>query len=437
MGLAIWKRILKKIISPSPFLPFPHLPFCFMKIVRIIARLNVGGPARHVVWLTSGLPKEEFDQLLVTGVVPKGEDDMSYFAEQHGVTPIIISEMSRELSPKDLITLWKIYRLLVKEKPDIVHTHTAKAGTVGRTAGFLYRWLTPKTLIGKPRPARFIHTFHGHVFHSYYSATKTKLFLFIERMLARFVTDRIVVLSEQQQNEINTKFKVGKESQFTIIPLGIDLTAFENHRTRQKVLRDEISASDDEILIGIIGRLTEIKNHSLFLRAAARVKELNQKKQIRFLIIGDGHLRPTLEEESRALGVDDIVHFLGERNDPQNFYPALDIVALTSLNEGTPLTLIEAMVNARTVVSTSVGGVVDLLGGKKETIDNFILCERGIRTNSVDAEKLSHAILYLIENRSLRDELGKRGEEFVKRNYSKERLINDIQNLYRELIPRK
>ncbi len=404
-----------------------------MKIVRIIARLNVGGPARHVVWLTSGLPRAEFEQVLVTGVVPKGEDDMSYFAEQHGVTPFIIPEMSRELSPKDLITLWKIYRLLIKERPDIVHTHTAKAGTMGRTAGFIYRWFTLKTLIGKPRRVSFVHTFHGHVFHSYYGATKTKLFLFIERMLAHFVSDRIVVLSQQQRNEINKEFKVGNDKHFEIIPLGIDLGAFENHQSRRGFLRDEIGANDDEVLIGIVGRLTGIKNHSLFLRVAARVKDLNKKKRFRFLIIGDGHLRAQLEDEARALNVDDIVQFLGERNDPQNFYPALDITALTSLNEGTPLTLIEAMANARPVVSTSVGGVVDLLGRKTEAIDSFISCERGIRTDSQDVESFSHAILYLIDNNSLRDEIGKRGEDFVKNNYSKDRLLEDIKRLYKSL----
>lgn len=403
-----------------------------MKIVRIIARLNVGGPARHVVWLTSGLPKEEFEQLLVTGVVPEGEDDMSYFAADNGVVPLIIPQMSRELSPKDAITFWKIYRLFLKEKPDIIHTHTAKAGTVGRIAGFLYRWLTIKILIGKPRAVRFVHTFHGHVFHSYYGKAKTNVFLTVEKVLARLTTNKIVVLSGQQREEINERFKVGKANQFTIIPLGIDLNAFKDSHTRRQILRDEIGAKEDEILIGIVGRLTEVKNHSLFIRLAARVKELKPEGRFRFLVIGDGHLREKLEEEARNLNLSDTILFLGERSDPQNFYPALDIVALTSLNEGTPLTLIEAMANARPVISTSVGGVVDLLG-KEIKQESFILCERGIRAPSGDVESLAHGLLYLIENETLRFETGKRAEAFILKNYSKERLLADIKKLYREL----
>lgn len=410
-----------------------------MKIVRIIARLNVGGPARHVVWLTAGLPKEEFEQLLVAGVIPQGEDDMSYFAEDYGVTPLTIPQMSRELSPKDAITLWKIYRLFLKEKPDIIHTHTAKAGTVGRVAGFFYRWLTPKTLIGKPRPVRFVHTFHGHVFHSYYGAAKTKIFLTVERALARFVTNRIIVLSEQQRREISEQFKVGKKNQFAIIPLGIDLSVFQNSQTRKHILRNELRTSDDEILIGIVGRLTEVKNHSLFLKVAARTKELlseqKSQKSVRFLIIGDGHLRAKLEKESHELNLNDTVLFLGERKDPQNFYPALDLVALTSLNEGTPLTLIEAMANARPVISTSVGGVVDLLGREnKKNESGFVLCERGVRVSSGDVESMAKGLMFLIEDKTLRSEIGERGEKFVLNNYSKERLLADIQKLYKDLM---
>jgi hypothetical protein len=147
-----------------------------IKIIRIIARLNVGGPARHVVWLTKELQDGEFQSVLLTGTVPAGEEDMSYFAAENNVHPIFIEQMSRELSPKDAISLWKVYRQIKREKPDIIHTHTAKAGTIGRVAGFFYRWLTFGTLIGKPRRVKLVHTYHGHVFHSYYGNLKTKIF---------------------------------------------------------------------------------------------------------------------------------------------------------------------------------------------------------------------------------------------------------------------
>src|ERR671920_2091751 len=156
-----------------------------MKVVRIIARLNVGGPARHVAWLEAGLRGRGVESLLVAGVVPPGEDDMSYFAERLGVRPHVIPEMSREVSPKDVVTVWKLYRLMLRERPDVVHTHTAKAGTVGRAAGALYRYLTPSALVGRPRACRFVHTYHGHIFHSYYGRLKTLVFLTVERVLAR------------------------------------------------------------------------------------------------------------------------------------------------------------------------------------------------------------------------------------------------------------
>jgi glycosyltransferase involved in cell wall biosynthesis len=327
-----------------------------MKVVRIIARLNVGGPARHVVWLTAGLQPPEYESLLVAGTVPPGEDDMGYFAAAHNVSPHIIEQMSREISLKDALTIWKLYRLFRRERPDLVHTHTAKAGTVGRISGMLYRWLTPAAIIGRPRPCRFVHTYHGHIFHSYYGRLKTRIFLGIEKALARLATDRIVVISAQQYREIHEEFGVGRSEQFAVIPLGLDVNVFADWEKRRHALRDELGAGDTDMLIGIVGRLTEIKNHTLFLRVAARYKETRGLTnaaggRVRFVVIGDGHLRPALENQARMSGLGEDVLFLGTRDDPENFYPALDTVALTSLNEGTPLTLIEAMANARPVIA--------------------------------------------------------------------------------------
>ena len=150
-----------------------------MKILRIIARLNVGGPARHVVWLTQALQGDGVESKLIAGTVPEGEEDMSYFADEHGVEPVYIREMSRELSARDAVSFWKVLRTIYREHPDVIHTHTAKAGTVGRAAAFVYKWLTPGTLVGRPRRVRVVHTFHGHVFHSYYGKRKTQLFILI------------------------------------------------------------------------------------------------------------------------------------------------------------------------------------------------------------------------------------------------------------------
>lgn len=408
-----------------------------VKIVRIIARLNMGGPARHVVWLTAGLPAPEFETVLVTGVVPPGEEDMSYFAAQHDVEPLVIKQMSRELSPLDAVTLWKVYRLLCRERPDVVHTHTAKAGTVGRVAAFAYRWLWPSTLIGRPRRVRVVHTYHGHVFHSYYGAAKTKIFLAIERVLAWF-TDRVVVISQQQREEIHTRFGVGRAEQFAVIPLGIDLTPYADWITRRARLRTELNAADDEILVGIIGRLTEVKHHELFLRAASEylANTDGAGPKVRFVIVGDGHRRTVLEAEAERLELGDRLIFLGARDDPENFYPALDIVALTSRNEGTPLTLIEGMANARPVIATAVGGVVDLLGTpESETVDStgFSVRERGIAVVPDNAKAFSRGLALMVTDAGLRERLGNTGETFVNAEYNLARLLSDIANLYRTL----
>lgn len=414
-----------------------------MKIVRVIARLNVGGPAKHVIWLTKGLQNSEYESLLVTGTVPPGEDDMGYFATEQGVSPIFVSQMSREISLKDLLTIWKLYRLFVREQPDIIHTHTAKAGTVGRVAGLLYRWLTPNVFLGHPRACRFVHTYHGHIFHSYYGPLKTRLFLAIEKALALLITDCIVVISEQQRREINQDFRVGRAERFAVIPLGLDLSVFADRRKRGKSFRDELGVAAGDILVGIVGRLTEIKNHELFLRAAADFKTRVSRRQsagvVRFVVIGDGALRAKLEQLAASLGLTEDVIFAGSRRDVENLYPALDIVALTSKNEGTPLTLIEAMANARPVISTAVGGVVDLLGKSvsPDSDNSFVICERGLRVPVNDAAAFADGLGYLIDDSILRREIGERGLLFVESKYSKNRLLEDVSALYTDLIAGK
>ena len=409
-----------------------------MKIVRVIARLNVGGPAKHVVWLTQGLRAPEWESVLVSGTVPPGEEDMGYFAEMLGVSPVFMPEMSREISPKDLLTIWKLYLLFRREQPDIVHTHTAKAGTVGRVAGLLYRWLTPQTLWGRPRKCKFVHTYHGHIFHSYYGPLKTRAFLTIEKILGRLNTDRIVVISEQQRVEISEKFRVDRRSKFTVIPLGLDLSIFQDWQSRRHLLRDELGLAPDDMLVGIVGRLTEVKNHRLFLNSIATFKKefvSSTPPRVLFVIVGDGSLRQVLEEHATALDLRDDVVFLGSRRDIENIYPAFDIAALTSLNEGTPLTLIEAMANARPVISTSVGGVVDLLGApvSLKGPSAYSICERGIGVPGGNSDAFAAALNHLICDESLRRETGEAGLQFVTSRYSKDRLLDDVRQLYAEL----
>jgi len=406
-----------------------------MKILRIIARLNVGGPARHVVWLTKELQDDEFQTVLIAGTVPDGEEDMSYFAAENGVEPIYLKEMSRELSIRDLISIHKIYRYIRRESPDIVHTHTAKAGTVGRVAVFMYRWLTWSTLVLKPRNVRSVHTFHGHVFHSYYGRFKTAAFLRIEKLLARFATNKILAISSQQLNEINGKFGVGRKDQFSVIPLGIDTDSMVANESDRKAFREEVGATERDVLVGFVGRLTEIKDLSHLLRVAAMYNNLSRsaKPSIKFLIVGDGHLRESLQREAEGLGVLETVIFIGNRKDISTVYSGLDLVALTSKNEGTPLSLIEAMAADRAFISTEVGGVVDLLGDVREDAGGFKICERGIGVEPGSTESYLSAVLRLAENKQLREKMGHAGRDFVEKHYSKQRLVADIKELYRDL----
>lgn len=406
-----------------------------MKILRIIARLNVGGPARHVIWLTSGLNDEEFNSSLIAGSVPEGEEDMGYLAADAGVEPYYVREMSRELSPKDAVSLVKVYREMLRVRPDVIHTHTAKAGTIGRVAALAYKYLTVGTLIGRPRKIRIVHTFHGHVFHSYYGPVKTKFFILIERMLAKFATDRIITITQQQFREINQEHKVGRSDQFEIIPLGIDLGLFQEAVPGPQAFRSEADIADTDLLVGFVGRLTEIKNLSMFLRVAKLVSEASADvpPRIRFIIVGDGHLRDSLELEAAELQLGDTVIFVGNRNDIANVYAGLDIVVLTSRNEGTPLSLIEAMASGKPVISTRVGGVSDLLGETRTSIEGFDICERGIAVPSGSEEIFAKGLIYLAKDEKLREALGQNGRSFVHSNYSKQRLISDIKELYRKL----
>jgi glycosyltransferase involved in cell wall biosynthesis len=378
-----------------------------MRVLRIIARLNVGGPARHVVWLSEGLEKDGVETLLVTGTVPPGEDDMSDFAAAHGVTPHVIPSMSRELSPLDAVAIWKLWRLMVRFRPDVVHTHTAKAGAVGRIAGLLYR------LVSRGRSV-FVHTFHGHVFYGYYSRWKTRMFLAIERTLARLNTDRIVVLSEQQRREIHETYRIGRSEQFVVIPRGIAPHPAFGHPLPAR--RGEGSK-----VVGIVGRIAPIKNHEMFLRIAERLRG-----EARFVVYGDGAGRAQLEQRARGLAE------LAGTRDAAEIYAAIDVLALTSRNEGTPLAIIEAMAAGVPVVATAVGGVVDLLGGVEGARGGFDVRERGVTAASDDDAGFAAALRFLLNDAALRARLAERGHAWVEKTHTKERLLADIIALYRE-----
>ncbi len=385
------------------------------KIVRIIARLNIGGPAIHTILLTSELNKRGYHDVLVCGRTGNSEGDMQYLAEDKGVKPVVVDELGREISfYKDMKAFFRIFSIIRRERPTIVHTHTAKAGALGRLAALM-----------AGVPVR-IHTFHGHIFDGYFSPFKAKVFLYIERFLGNF-TDKVIVVSEHVKEEIVNNLKVVRNDKCVVIPLGLELGNFLKNDSLKGNFRKKIGIGEDTLLVGIIGRLVPIKNHGMFLNVAKTIKAMQKDLKIRFIIVGDGELREELRAMAKRLGIDKDVLFTGWVKGLAEVYADLDVVALTSLNEGTPLSLIEAMASARPVIATDVGGVKDIV------IDG----ENGFLAKNNDVEDFSNKLLNLLKDRENRSRLGAFGREFVRQRYHKDRLVNDIENLYRECMNEK
>lgn len=391
-----------------------------IKVLRIIARLNIGGPAIHAVLLTCGLDKTRFESKLICGKISPKEGDMAYYAAEKKVKPIFIPELRRELNLfNDLLAFIKIFIIIRTEQPEIIHTHTAKAGTLGRLAGALYNLISGKR-------AKLLHTFHGHIFSGYFHKYQTWFFVMIEKLLAYF-TSKIITVSQTVKDELIT-LRITDSDKIAVIPLGFEL---------EKFLQIPAPYTAPQT-IGIVGRLVPIKNHHLFLEAAAGLIRKNPQRKIKFRIIGDGELRKGLEEFSAALGIADYVEFIGWQSDLIKVYSQLDIIALTSLNEGTPLSLIEAMASARAIVATNVGGVADLLGEgvltQARPNSHFIILERGIIVKSNDSQSFSLALEFILKNNLIRENMAYASRNFARDTFNKDRLIKDTERLYEETL---
>lgn len=380
-----------------------------IKIMNIIARLNVGGPAVAVTLLTEKLGPPDYNSLLVCGTIEPYEGDMIYYALEHGVQPIVITGLGRALNPvRDLKTLWRVYRLIKAEKPDIVHTHAAKAGFVGRVAA----WMAGVPVI--------LHTFHGHVFKGYFGPSQTRLFITLEKITAR-MSDTIITLSEGLRRELAEVYHVARKGHITVLPLGLDLEPFARSPRHVGTFRRAWKVPVGTPMIGSVGRLTPIKNHRLFLDAALIIRK--QLPNVRFMIVGDGETRADTEAYVDHIGLRDCVIFTEWQKDMLPVYSDLDALVISSTNEGTPVTLIEALAAGCPVVSTSVGGVPDLLNGGK----------LGKLVPPDDAEALAQATLDTLATppnmQVARDTMLDR--------YGIDRLIKDLDGLYRGLLAKK
>jgi glycosyltransferase involved in cell wall biosynthesis len=379
-----------------------------IRVLRIIARLNVGGPAIHATLLTTRLHPSIYESTLVSGTEDAAEGN---YLALHGRTLDIVSlpELGREIRGlQDLTALRKLMAIIRRTRPHIVHTHTAKAGTLGRLAAILCR--VPIV----------VHTYHGHVLSGYFSPAKTRVFTAIERGLA-LGTTRLLAVTDRVRADLLAK-GIGHPARFQVVPLGFDLDGLERAPARRGELRAELGIGDAPALVGIVARLVPIKAHEVFFDAAVRIAA--RVPEARFVVVGDGERRAELEAMVTASGLAPRVHFLGWRGDLDRIYADLDVVVLTSKNEGSPVALIEAMAAGRPVVSTAVGGVPDIV----QSEGNGLLAPDG------DAGAIADAVVRLLGDRALGERLGAAGKRGVLSRFAASRLIDDVHALYQELL---
>jgi glycosyltransferase involved in cell wall biosynthesis len=394
------------------------------RVLRILNRLAVGGPVLNATYLSRFLAPD-FETILVVGEKEDHEKSAAYLADQLGINYVTIKGMGRSINPaSDYLAYHQIKKLIKTFKPDIVHTHSAKPGALGRLAA------------SASSVPVILHTFHGHVFHSYFSSIKSNVFINTERYLAR-KSDAIIAISEQQKNELVKQFKIAPDDKFHVIPLGFDLDRFRNGTDEKRMkFRAEFSIDDDTIAIGIIGRLVPVKNHYLFLKAIKQVLERSHKK-IKALIIGDGETRIDLENVANETGIPystekDREHchpliFTSWRSDIDVINAGLDIVCLTSFNEGTPVSLIEAQAADKAVVSTRVGGIADIV----------VEGETALLADVNDTQTYCDHLLRLVEDDALRLRMGSNSSKHVLQKFSYQRLMNDMSQLYFQLLEKK
>ena len=383
------------------------------RILRIINRFNLGGPTYNAAYLTKYLP-DDYETLLVGGNHEESEGSSMHIIDELGLDPIIIPEMQRAINPKkDRIALKKIQQLIADFKPDIVHTHASKAGALGRKAAH------------KAGVAQIYHTFHGHVFHSYFGTLKTNLYKKIERNLAKKST-KIIAISEIQKKELSEVHQICPASKIAVIPLGFDLTRFYTNKEEKRInFRKEWNIDDDEIAVGIIGRIVPIKDHAFFVNVIEKVlQKISQK--IRVFIVGDGEDKSKIQE---LIGSKKITYsenkeratfqFTSWIKEIDHLNAGMDIICLTSKNEGTPVSLIEAQASGKPIVSTNVGG-----------IENVIIPNKTALLSQVgDLNKFSNNLTQLIEDKALRLSMEKFGQK-KSLEFSYNKLIENTNSLY-------
>lgn len=382
------------------------------KVLRIINRFNIGGPTYNATFLTKFI-SDEYETLLIGGLPEPDESDSLYIPESVGLKPVLIPEMKRTPNWKsDREAYRKIKHIITEFKPDIVHTHAAKAGALGRRAA---------KACGVPV---IVHTYHGHVFHSYFGKAKTWLYQLIERRLAKISTG-IIAISPLQKEELSHKYHICPSEKIRVIPLGFDLRHFhENKEAHREETRKKFAIQDDEVAVAIVGRLAPIKNHQLFLDSILELAKKNIRA--RFFIVGDGQEKEAIEQRILSLqqtyGIQ--IELTGWIKDIARFNAGMDILCLTSDNEGTPVSLIEAQAGGIPVVSTDVGGVRDII----------VEGETGFVVPPKNAVAFAEKLAYLIQNKEIREKMSQNGWTFVEDKFQYTKLVKNMEAYYAELL---
>jgi glycosyltransferase involved in cell wall biosynthesis len=391
----------------------PALPARPVKVLRVIARLNVGGPALHVAYLTAGLAERGYDTTLVAGTLGRGEESMEFVAEAKGVKIEVIDELHRNITPfRDARAVLRLADLIRRERPTILHTHTAKAGAVGRVAALL---------AGRARPPIVVHTFHGHVLRGYFNPVVTFGFRTLERVLARMTT-KLVAVSPEVRDDL-VRLGVAPASKFAVIRLGIELDQRVGSVNGARAeTRRVLGLSGDPFVVGWVGRMTAVKRTDLVVRAFRAL--VDRGIDARLLLVGDGPDRDGLERLAHDLGVIKRCLFLGYQEDVARFYDAIDVLLLPSVNEGTPVSVIEALAAERPAVATRVGGTPDVI---RDGVDGFLV-------DSDDPDELAARLAELAGDAPRRAAMGEAGRKRVLERYAVDRLVDDVDRLYRELL---
>ena len=385
-----------------------------VKVLRVIARLNVGGPALHVAYLTAGLAERGYDTTLVAGTLGRGEESMEFVADAKGVSIEVIEELGRSISPlRDARAVIRLAQLIRRDRPTILHTHTAKAGAVGRAAALL---------AGGARPPIVVHTFHGHVLRGYFNRVATFGFRTLERLLARMTTKLIAVSPEVRDDLV--RLGVAPAEKFAVIRLGIELDqrvcSSDDQRTETRRVLG--LGRGEPFVVGWVGRMTAVKRTDLVVRVLRAL--VDRGVDARLLLVGDGPDREALERLAHDLGVVKRCLFLGYQEDVARFYDAIDVLLLPSVNEGTPVSVIEALAAERPAVATRVGGIPDVV---RDGVDGFLV-------DSDEPDALAERLAELAADPLRRAAMGEAGRARVLERYAVDRLVDDVDALYRQLL---